>query len=131
MAISWVVLLQSVPWAEVISNAPKLAEGAKNLWNTVARKPLATDASGARPVVSSAEPRTVQELAQRIVALESTVADLHAQMLASSELIKQLAELNTQLVARIEANRVRTLRMTVAMAAIAVVAVVAIVLAAR
>lgn len=33
MAIGWLTILKSVPWAEVISNAPKVAEGARKLWN--------------------------------------------------------------------------------------------------
>ena len=37
------------------------------------------------------------------------MSDLNQQMLASSELIKELAEQNAQLVKRIEANRKRTL----------------------
>lgn len=39
--------------------------------------------------------------------VEVALDDLHAQMLASSELIKALADQNTQLVKRIEANRIR------------------------
>ena len=51
MAIGWWTVLQSVPWAEVVSNAPKVAAGAKKLWNAVGRKPSAgapvTDATQA------------------------------------------------------------------------------------
>ena len=43
------------------------------------------------------------------MALETTVAELHTQMLASSELIKALADQNTALVKRVEAHRVRLL----------------------
>jgi hypothetical protein len=32
MAIGWLAVLQLVPWSDVISNAPKIAEGAKKLW---------------------------------------------------------------------------------------------------
>jgi hypothetical protein len=28
MAIAWLAVLKSVPWSEVISNAPKVADGA-------------------------------------------------------------------------------------------------------
>lgn len=41
--------------------------------------------------------------------METRTAELHAQMLASSELIKALAEQNAELVKRIEAIRVRVL----------------------
>ena len=41
MPIPWLTVLQSVPWSDVISNAPKVAGGAKKLWDSVARKPAA------------------------------------------------------------------------------------------
>ncbi|WP_294246780.1 hypothetical protein [Propionivibrio sp.] len=50
-------------------------------------------------------------------------------MLASSELIKALAEQNTQLIQNIEANRVRVLRLTGITAFIAIIAVAGLVLA--
>ena len=100
MAIGWLTVLKSVPWAEVISNAPKVADGAKKLWSTIGKK-----------------------------ALESEAADLHDQMLASSELIKALAEQNTQLIQNIEANRVRVLQLTGATAVLAIIAVAGLLLA--
>ena len=68
-------------------------------------------------------------LQDRISALESEAADLHDQMLASSELIKALAEQNTQLIQNIEANRVRVLRLTGITAFVAIIAVAGLVLA--
>ncbi|NMG74405.1 hypothetical protein [Aromatoleum diolicum] len=124
MAIGWLTVLQSVPWADVISNAPKVAEGAKKLWNTVAKKsspPEVSDAS-TQPAVS-AESRTIAALEARAIALEASVADLHGQMLASSELIKALAEQNAQLVQRIETNRVRVLWLSAVTAALALAVV--------
>jgi hypothetical protein len=41
--------------------------------------------------------------------LQLAVADLHQQMLVSSELIQSLANQNTQLIKRVEVNRVRLL----------------------
>jgi len=129
MAIPWLVVLQSVPWAQVISNAPKVAEGAKKLWNTVARNAAPADPSTgrARAEVNPAD-ATPQGLQARLAALEVTVSDLHAQMLASSELIKALAEQNTQLVTRVEANRVRALRIGVALVVVAVIAIAGVVM---
>ena len=48
--------------------------------------------------------------------LETAITDLHAQMLASSELIKALADQNAQLIKRIEFNRVRWLWLAAAVA---------------
>lgn len=110
MAIGWLTILKSVPWTEVIRNAPKVAEGARKLWNAVGKQRAADEAAeaGAQPAASH-EPHTLEALEARAAALEAAVSDLHQQMLASSELIKELAEQNAQLVKRIEANRKRTL----------------------
>lgn len=130
MAIGWLALLQSVPWSEVISNAPKLADGAKKLWNAVGRKPApptATD-TGTRPAAASASP-TLAALQDRIVTLEAAVSDLHGQMLASSELIKALAEQNAQLVRRIETHRRRLRWLSAATAVVAITAGISLFLA--
>ncbi len=110
MAIGWLTILKSVPWTEVIKNAPKVAEGAKKLWSAVGKQRAADGAAdaGAQPAASH-EPHTLEALEARAAALEAAVSDLNQQMLASSELIKELAEQNAQLVKRIEANRKRTL----------------------
>ena len=115
MAIGWLTMLKSVPWGEVISNAPKVAEGAKKLWKTVSRKP---PSPGMAPSLES-------ELAQ----LQASVNDLHGQMLASSELIKALADQNAELVRRIELNRVRLLWLSGTVGILAVVAAWALVVA--
>ncbi|AWI75395.1 hypothetical protein CEW83_09360 [Parazoarcus communis] len=114
MAIGWITLLKTVPWADVIATAPVVADGAKRLWKTVGRKTqsdtVATDES-AEAVPADADAAT--KLQSRLLALENTSQDLHAQMLASSELINALAEQNTELVKRVEANRVRLLWLSV------------------
>jgi len=106
MPIPWITVLQAVPWSEVIRNAPKVADGAKKLWNAVARKPASPEVAEAstQPAVLP-ESQTMAALEARATALEAAVTDLHGQMLAASELIKALAEQNTQLIQRIEANR--------------------------
>lgn len=122
MAIGWLTILKSVPWAEVISNAPKVAEGARKLWNAVGKKRAADEAADAdAPPAASHEPLTLEALKARVAALEAAVSDLHGQMLASSELIKELAEQNAQLVKRIEANRKRTFWLGAATLALAIV----------
>jgi len=94
MALSWLSVLKAVPWTEVISNAPKVAEGARKLWKSVGT-----------------------QLLNRTRHLERTVEDLHQQLQQSTELIKTLAEQNTQLVERVEMNRVRAQRTLVLAAA--------------
>lgn len=130
MAIGWLAVLQSVPWADVISNAPMVADGAKKLWSTIAKKSPQTDAGapiGQPP--GSSEAQAIAALQARLAAAEAALADLHDQMLASSELIKTLAEQNTQLIKRIEVNRVRVIWLTVATVIIGFVAVSGLALA--
>lgn len=108
MAIAWLTVLQSVPWGEVVGNAPKVAAGAKKLWSTVTRK--AAVPSGV--TIESQEalipgPQSIAALESRILALEAASAELQGQMLASSELIQALAEQNTQLILGVETMRKR------------------------
>lgn len=107
MGIGWMTVLAAVPWTEVIKNAPKVAEGAKKLWNTVGRKDGKTSVTDVAAARSSSDP------VARIAALELMVDELNRQMQASAELIKALAEQNTQLVERIELNRRRMIRLSI------------------
>jgi hypothetical protein len=118
MAIGWLTVLKSVPWGEVISNAPKVAEGAKRLWKAVSNKPTSPGMPS-----SGAQAPDPQALAK----LQASVSDLHGQMLASTDLIKALAEQNTQLIKRIELNRIRLLWLAVITGVVAIVAVTALV----
>ena len=110
MSLTWLTVLRNVPWTDVISNAPKVAEGAKKLWKTVVKKPPSPALSGS------------VALEARVITLEAAVSELHGQMLASSELIKTLAEQNAQLIRRIETLRVRVLWVGATTAAVALAA---------
>lgn len=108
MAIGWLTVLQSVPWTDVVRNAPKVAIAAKKLWSTVGKKPTATaDPVADASVALSPEARAVSALESRILVLETAATELQNQMIASSGLIKALAEQNTQLILRIETLRLR------------------------
>lgn len=128
MAIPWLAILKSVPWTDVINNAPKVAEGAKKLWSSVSKKPSAEPQVASGAVISdAAEAPSITVLQSRLAVTEAAIADLHNQMLASSELIKSLAEQNAQLIKRIEDNRVRVKWLTVAVAIVSIVAVMGLV----
>ena len=120
MAVGWMSVLKMVPWSDVISNAPKVADGAKKLWSTVAKK---TGVAGESAPAEA--PATPQDLpAAELLALlqaqlarqEASLSDLHQQLLSSTALIQSLAEQNAQLVQRVEANRVRVRWLTLAVA---------------
>lgn len=107
MAIGWFSMLQAVPWGQVIDNAPKVVEGAKKFWNTVAGRPAPDEYEVVDVSPEADESTALRALKKRFTVLEKSNADLHQQMLASSGLIKTLAQQNAQLVNRIEANRKR------------------------
>jgi predicted trehalose synthase len=100
MSIPWLAALKVVPWSDVISNAPKVAEGAKKLWGAVGRKMPSADSTEV-PVsaTSLTESEAIAQLDQRLQALGTSVAELHSQMATSSEIIKTLADQNAQLIA--------------------------------
>lgn len=129
MAIGWMAVLQLVPWSDVISNAPKIAEGAKKLWNSIGKKPpLPAAENGLAPLVADADPSGMAAVEKRIQAMEIATTELHEQMLASADLIKTLAEQNTQLVKRIEVNRTRLIMLALVTFVVAVIAVTSLTL---
>jgi hypothetical protein len=127
MAIGWLAVLQMVPWSDVISNAPKVADGAKKLWSSVGRKPPQA-AAAADDVALSPEGRAIAMLEARVAAVEAAASELHQQMLSSAELVKALAEQNAQLILRIEVNRVRLLVLAGVTAVATVIAVLGLAL---
>ncbi|MBU0541172.1 MAG: hypothetical protein KKC58_02135 [Gammaproteobacteria bacterium] len=106
MAAGWVTVLQMVPWGEVIKNAPKVADGAVKLWNSVSKKRVdgETD-SDVTDVMLAKDMAAIEKLEHRLHAAEQTITDLQGQVVQSAEVIKELASQNTQLVAQIESNR--------------------------
>ena len=102
MAIGWAAALKLIPWSDVLSNAPMVADGAKRLWSTVAKKPTSSqgETEGFAPAGAS-ESQVHDRTHARLVALEAAIADLHSQMVASSGLIQALADQNAQLIARV------------------------------
>jgi hypothetical protein len=119
MAIGWLSVLKMVPWGDVIESAPKVAQGAKKLWNTVGKKPTADAAAPVAPGAAGEATPTLAALQIQVTQLQLSVADLHQQMLESSALIGSLAEQNTQLIARVEVNRKRVLALALVVAVLA------------
>jgi len=124
----WVTALKLIPWKDVITHAPVVADGARKLWNSVGKKSEEGRRSSEGPVSAAGPALTEGGVEARVLEMDRDLAELREQMVASSELIKQLAEQNTMLVQRIEANRVRVAWLTAATAVAGVVAVLALVL---
>jgi hypothetical protein len=120
MAIPWVTVLQLVPWTEVIRNAPAVLDSARKLWDAAARRSGKAEPGASVQVAATTSPEA------RIAALEATVAGLNEQVLASSTLIKELAEQNANLIRRAEMNRVLVLRLGYGLAAVGLLSLAAI-----
>jgi hypothetical protein len=120
MAAGWMSVLKMVPWSDVISSAPKVADGAKKLWSTVAKKAgVAGESAPDEPPATPQDLPAAELLAllqEQLARQEEALSALNQQMLNSSELIQSLAEQNAQLVQRVEANRVRVRWLTLAVA---------------
>ncbi|MES2546913.1 MAG: hypothetical protein V4575_04345 [Pseudomonadota bacterium] len=120
MAIGWLALLKAVPWAEVVRKAPEIAESAKKLWGTVARKSPHQE-SEVRTVFTSKD-QELNWLKDRLDSVETANSELHNQMLTTSELIKALADQNAQLIKSVELNRIRIIRLSIITSVIGVIA---------
>ena len=110
MAIGWLAILKAVPWAEVARKAPEIADSAKKLWTTVARKSPQPELE--MRTVYASDDEDGNALKNRLAKVEAANAELHNQMLTTSELIKALAEQNTQLIDNVELNRKRITKLT-------------------
>lgn len=116
MAIGWLGLLKAVPWGEVVSNAPKIADGAKSLWGAVSRKVRPGEPAAGDPVANASLP-----VGSRLAALEASNTELQRQLVTSSELLRSLADQDAQLIVRIDALRGRMRWLTLlAVAALAI-----------
>lgn len=106
MAIPWMVLLKTVPWSQVIANAPAIADGARKLWKKVGGSG-ATGVNEPVPIVVPPGGDVAHALRVRVEQLSATTAELQHELQTSSELIKALADQNAELIQRVEAHRVR------------------------
>lgn len=123
MALSWIGAVKAVPWGDVIAAAPTVVQGANALWDRVAKKRRKEDESPVAPPGSSDD--------QRIAVLEQSVAELHKEAQAASQLIRSLAEQNAQLVREVGALRLRLRVLTVAGAGAAVLLAALVILLPR
>ncbi|HEX4880710.1 MAG TPA: hypothetical protein VFV39_12750 [Limnobacter sp.] len=120
MPAGWVTVLQMVPWTEVIKNAPKVAEGAVKLWNTVSKKNVDGQVDVSVPLAAIDELTELELQAERLARAEEQLAVLQQEMLQSSQLIKELAAQNAQLVKQVEVNRKAVTLLGVVLALMAV-----------
>lgn len=108
MAISWITTaLKFVPWGDVVSAAPTVARGARDLWRTVRHNDDEAVVPPESVAVAPPQDRVVA-LASRLEAVESRLQSLQQEAGASAELMTSLAEQNERLVQAVEILRART-----------------------
>ncbi len=105
MAVGWMTALKLVPWGDVIEATPQILQAARRLLGQTQKGPAATAAA---PLPNSTE--------DGLAALRQRVQALEAEQQASAVLIGSLAEQNAQLVRAVDALRVRSQRLTIAVA---------------
>ena len=133
MAIGWLTVLQSVPWSDVVRNAPKVAAGAKKLWDNVANKSAANQdvAAEGSGLVPTPGPATLEGLQQQVLSLQAASAHLQQRLIELSDLIGTLAEQNAQLIQGVQVLRRRLFWQGAALVLVGLLAALATALALR
>ncbi len=99
MATNWISALKLVPWADVVKNAPFVADSAKKLWKSVAKEEAEPAPVPVETVQAlSPEMQALQAMESRTAFLENKVSTLQQEMVSSAELITALADQNAQLI---------------------------------
>ncbi len=96
--------------------APAIAEGAKKLWGMVSsskRQDKARHADAGAGELDTSNLSDLARLSLRVAELETQTAHLHAQMKETVKLVRELAQQNTALVARVELHRIRLRKLSV------------------
>ncbi len=103
MTNSWLKAIQSVPWSDVINNAPKVAEGAKGLWDRVAKKAgIDAAADSVAPTQDITPPTELGQVYADLMLLNKRQKQLELQLVSATELINSLAQQNQNLVQRLD-----------------------------
>jgi len=132
MAAVWWTVLRTVPWSEVISAAPQVANGARRLWDTVNRnrQGMPDGPMGMAPEMAGQEDDVFDVLIRSVERNDAEITDLRNQMRSASEIIANLADQNAQLIAKVDAQRQKMTWMGVTAALSGLLSVVALVLVA-
>lgn len=117
-----ITVLSNVPWGQVIDAAPKVVDGATKLWNSVTKKKVNEELEN--PAIAAKDP--VEELKLHVDSLHEAINQLKGEMQEASALIKTLAEQNTALIHRVELNRQKLQRQTIALSAVSLLLVFAV-----
>lgn len=93
-------VLAHIPWGQVVESAPKIAQGAGRLWESVRKR---GDPAPASAQAAPEAPSDLQHLQLQTQALAAQVQALEGEMRATAQLVKDLADQNAMLVERVQA----------------------------
>lgn len=93
MALDWLTVLKTVPWGNVIETAPKVAQGARALWQRVGAERHAAQA----PASPAAQPPAdvaalAAQLADQLAAQQRQIDSLREDLAQAGGLIDALAQ---------------------------------------
>lgn len=129
MAGAWLKVLKSVPWSEVISAAPQVANSARRLWDTVGGKGVRMPNTELDEAVAHMPTDDgMAMIAAQVEQQDIAIAQVQGQVREASKLIAELADQNAQLVAKLQAARQRLTVVGFTAAASGVLAVIALAL---
>lgn len=100
MAVGLFAAFKALPWPELLTLAPTVVQSARKLWNSARADESKNSVPSANGTLGNTE--------SRLRTLEARVAEIASEAVSSAELIKSLAEQNSQLVQAVEILRVRT-----------------------
>ena len=108
MATGLIATFKIIPWADVLTAAPYIVQGAEKLWSIITGKTAQQRSDHHAGEKASSQSGSLSALDARVHSLELLTAELHKEVLLSSELIKSLAQQNARLVQAVDILRVRT-----------------------
>jgi hypothetical protein len=96
-------VLANIPWGQVVESAPKIAQGAGRLWETVRKRGGGPVPDAAPEQAPPEAPSDLQQLQMQAQVLAAQVQSLEDEMRATAQVVKDLAEQNAMLVGRMQA----------------------------
>jgi hypothetical protein len=103
VAIPWTVIASAIPWSEVIARTPEVLRGARKLWQRVGKK-----------AETSVEPAPADTPAERLGALEARCHELEARAQEGADVLAQMAEQQSGLIAEVARLHRRSRRLLAA-----------------
>ena len=121
--------MQAVPWSDMLKNAPKLADAAGKLWDSVASRKAAQGGRVSERLIAGET--SLASVSQRVDTAESSIEALHDQLVSSLQVTAALAKQNSEMALALESLKSSVRLLVGSCVLIGLVAVTALVLLLR